>query len=351
MRILFVTDYLAPQLNGIAIRCENYIKYLREMGHEVKVYGPATCPTTDVPMMAMQNMFNKENSLCVGSLKLLKDVGSKKFDIVHLIWSPFFMLPVLALARAKHVKVFVSNHVNLNMYGDQYMAEHKILKAFASFVILETSIKPQRSLQARILAPSHGTVPKQLHPYVEIIPSGVDIDTFSYCQAPPESKILLSIGRIAPEKNMQELLTQFLALQDKTYRLIVVGDGPQKAMMESKFSHPRITFVGAVDHDQVPAFYQKAQAFLSFSKSETFGFTLLESLSCGTPFICFDTPPFDSLYKSEFPESMMTPSRSFEDCVNYTLQGGQKLREKCRAYAETKSWRKATEELALLYSS
>ncbi len=95
--------------------------------------------------------------------------------------------------------------------------------------------------------------------------------------------IFLSVGRLAPEKN----LDAFLSLPLPGTK-VVIGDGPAAPDLKARF--PEAVFLGAKAHADLPRFYACADAFVFPSRTDTFGLVLIEALACGLPVAAYPAP-------------------------------------------------------------
>ncbi len=137
---------------------------------------------------------------------------------------------------------------------------------------------------------------------VFVCPRGVDILQFSperksekvrnemieKSGIPQDSVILLYAGRISPEKNI-ELLPEFmklLAKDEKDYRLLVAGAGPQAEWLKEqtdKFIPNKIVQFGHLDKETLANYYANADVFVHPNPREPFGIAPLEAMASGTP--------------------------------------------------------------------
>ena len=107
---------------------------------------------------------------------------------------------------------------------------------------------------------------------------------------PPETRLLLYVGRLSPEKNTQTLFAAFHRLCRRLpgrYHLLVVGDGQQRRLVRALQKK-----TGAVtwepycsDRLQLARYYRAADLFVHPGVQETFGLVTLESQACGTPVV------------------------------------------------------------------
>ena len=108
---------------------------------------------------------------------------------------------------------------------------------------------------------------------------------------PERAQIVGSVGRLAHEKNYEEVIDAFKVLHEKdpNLYLLLAGDGPHRNDLEeySKklgvFKYVR--FPGRVDIDQTYKYYKLMDVFVSASSFETQGLTYIEALASGTPVV------------------------------------------------------------------
>jgi glycosyltransferase involved in cell wall biosynthesis len=106
---------------------------------------------------------------------------------------------------------------------------------------------------------------------------GVDADT----------PVVLYVGRIAPEKNLELAVDTFRAIQQVApkARYVWVGDGPARAALQA--AHPDFIFAGMKRDEALAAHYASADLFPFPSLSETFGNVILEALAAGLPVVAY----------------------------------------------------------------
>lgn len=92
-----------------------------------------------------------------------------------------------------------------------------------------------------------------------------------------DKKILLSVGRVSKEKN----LDAFCSLNIPNTVKILVGDGPYLNTLREKYLD--VNFVGMKTGDELAKYYANADVFVFTSKADTFGIVMIESICCGTP--------------------------------------------------------------------
>jgi len=344
MKILLINDFLYPQTHGIAVRFEHYIKYIKEQNHSITVYGPSNCPTTDKHLPSIINCFNKDNRICFPSLQLIWDICFNKYDIIHLVYPPCIpSLIIFAISLFKPLKIVTSNHVNMHYYGKTYnlLYSYYLVKFFICDL--------QYYFSKLIMAPSISEDFKKLYNLeTTIIPTGIDLNNFKFSNLKREN-VLLYIGRLAPEKNIDKLIKLFDTI--KNYNLVIIGYGPEEERLKYLAKdNNNIIFIGKKNHTELPYYYQLAKAHITLSESETFGLTLLESLSCGTPIIYPNCEVFTTLYEKDFGELCLSTNNTLQNIINYIELNEEELQIRCKEYSEKHSWSQATDKLIKIYN-
>ncbi|KAI8832552.1 hypothetical protein BC829DRAFT_448936 [Chytridium lagenaria] len=378
LRILLATEYLPPFVSGIANRCKNLAQGYRENGHDVTVMGPHGTDA-DVVVYSAPNIFYPAQRMFIFPplsllFQLFNFFEEIPYDIVHVV-SPLclafvFLLPIFKL---RGVKIYVSYHVLLEYYSRFYFGDNKILimflegiYSFLYFIPLvwfadvvgipsKTADWPVFKFSKRIHYMKSGLntdifrpTPQHYHPIDDEptapplpIPPSLLPASGASCTSTPmthadslhhhpttSSPVLLYVGRLAPEKNVEFLITALRHPTLLTTTLVIVGDGPQKPLLESlavevvgrenvhvhvdhgekvlgryadgfvngrKF---RVVFAGMIhDEKDIATYYSRVDAFVSASGSETFGFTVAEAMSCGTPSIVVRAGAFATVYR------------------------------------------------------
>jgi len=133
---------------------------------------------------------------------------------------------------------------------------------------------------------------------LKVVSRGVDTQLFNLQKrdfnlrtswgADEKTKVLISVGRMAPEKNLDKVLQSYEALRARgaPVKLVMVGDGPLREQFRQKY--PDIIFPGMLAQSDLAAYYASADLFVFPSQTETFGNVTLEALASGIPVLAFD---------------------------------------------------------------
>jgi glycosyltransferase involved in cell wall biosynthesis len=104
---------------------------------------------------------------------------------------------------------------------------------------------------------------------------------------------LLAVGSVVPRKGYDVLVAALSRLADLPWRLTIAGDRTRDpataAALETAIERhrlgDRITLLGAVDSEQLPALYLKADLFALASRFEGYGMALAAAVAHGLPVV------------------------------------------------------------------
>lgn len=169
---------------------------------------------------------------------------------------------------------------------------------------------------------------------VHTIPNALPADIAGYKKrSQGKRKILLSLGRLAPEKQLDSLLDAFerLAPQFPDWDLHMYGGGPLMATLERHIRaaglQERIFLMGPTSTPwDVMA---RADAFVMVSRYEGFPNALLEAMGIGLPCVAFDCPTGPSEITRGGKDALLVPLNDYEglDAALASLMGDEALRE------------------------
>jgi glycosyltransferase involved in cell wall biosynthesis len=158
-----------------------------------------------------------------------------------------------------------------------------------------------------VIAPSR-KIEKQLHSWhtkapVRVLPTGVDKITtnsraISIHRAKydllPSDKVVLFVGRLGAEKNIELLLSAFAITADEVpqSKLMIVGRHEHQTKLERLALElgisDRVIFTGYIEHHKLGAVYESASLFAFTSRTDTQGLVLHEAATAGLPIVMID---------------------------------------------------------------
>ncbi len=130
---------------------------------------------------------------------------------------------------------------------------------------------------------------------LRIFPRGLDLDLFNPDRrneslrhkwgVPDGRAVLLYVGRVSKEKDLDVLAESYASLKD-TAHFVIVGDGPYVADLKERM--PEANFTGYLIGADLAAAYASADIFVFPSTTDTFGNVVLEAMACGLPGVVSD---------------------------------------------------------------
>jgi 1,2-diacylglycerol 3-alpha-glucosyltransferase len=308
LRIGFFTECYDPIVNGVVAGINALRRGLQREGHEVQCITPHIPSYQDsetavvrLPSLPLPTSTGYRLTVPVSTRHIEERLGAP-LDIVHA--HSQFITGALAAryARAHRVPLVFTYHTRLEFYAHYVPFEprlsRRVLAAWTrAFANGADAVVAPTAETGRYLASIGVRSP------VEVIPSPVDLDRFAAGRrrpevrqrlgADPDSVLVLCVGRLAREKNV-ELALAALAATEPQLRLALVGDGPLRRRLEVESARlgiaERVRFAGPVQPAEMPDVYAAADVLLFPSISETQGLVLVEALAAGLPVVAVDTP-------------------------------------------------------------
>lgn len=309
MKILITTDCYTPTVNGVVTSIVTIETELRRKGHDVRVL----CPSSDIHCSFDGTVF-QIGSFGAGKIykgarvafrvskRNLTELIRWKPDIIHSQSEFTSFITAKKIASAVKCPIIHTYHTVYENYTHYFSPNMKIGKQTAK-VFTRQIISHVQS----VIAPS-AKVKEMLTGYgiskpINIIPTGLDFSRFqnkptkedtdklkAELNIPEGNRVLITVGRTAKEKNIDELLHYFKELNNPMFTLLIVGGGPYLneliCLSKELGISDKVRFTGMVQPNRISEYYALGDIFVSASTSETQGLTYIEAMACGLPLIC-----------------------------------------------------------------
>lgn len=343
MRIGFFSDRYFPSIDGVAISIESFRQELEKLGHEVYLFCPAGPKkiTGESPRIIRFASFPSiwyENyrDTMPWTTRNVRRIKGLELDIVHIHTPAQIGLLGYRIAKELNLPLVNTYHTDIEQYVKIYK---RIIAGFVagsligpaivrdSSLLRETlpAIKPSLSIAHwnkkvvrkiltifnnycdLVIAPSkkifnlledYGTTSS-----VVVLPTGLDpaemnlktdFDPREFYGIKPAERLVLSVGRIGSEKNLDILVSampKILASQP-ALKLLVVGDGPYQPRLKKKALAlglgQQVIFTGMLDRARLMRVYQTSELFIFPSTTDTQGLVINEACNFGLPIIFVD---------------------------------------------------------------
>ncbi len=289
MRVEIVTDTFAPDVNGVAMTLGRLSQLLKEQGHYVHVIH--TTKTDKKGQTYVEGVaFPGYPEVKIGlpqSIKLRTRWEKKQPDVIYVATESPLGISAIRVARELGIPAASGFHTNFQQYMDKYKLDQ--LQPLAMGYLKRVHDKASCTL-----VPSPD-IAEQLKSAgfkdVYLMGRGVDTQLFnpkrrreklrSSWGANPDDPVVMIVGRVAPEKNLDLGIETIEAMRQRSPNLqaVIVGDGPIKDKLSAQ--HSNIHFVGNQSGKDLAKHYASADFLLFPSETETFGNVLLEGMASG----------------------------------------------------------------------
>lgn len=364
MRIALFSETFLPKVDGIVTRLRHTVEHLQRQGDQVlvvspdggikeykgaKIYGVTGFPLPLYP----------ELKLALPRPSIGVTLEEFQPDLIHVVNPAVLGLAGLYYAKVMGIPLVASYHTHLPQYLQHYglgMLEGlmwELIKASHNQAQLNlcTSTAMVQQLRERGIE------------RLDLWQRGVDTETFQphllcpkmrshLSQGRPETPLLLYVGRLSAEKEIERIKPVLEAIPGA--RLALVGDGPHRNNLEKHFAGTPTHFVGYLQGLELAQAFASSDAFVFPSRTETLGLVLLEAMAAGCPVVAAGSGGITDIVTDGVNGYLFDPADEY-GAISATkrLLGQQAeretLRQNARAEAERWSWAAATRQLQNYY--
>jgi glycosyltransferase involved in cell wall biosynthesis len=310
MRVLFVSDVYFPRVNGVSTSIRTFRDDLASCGVETVLVAPEypgaaadaepgiiRVPSGGVPRDPEDRRFRS------GPLRRVLDAKlAARVDLVH-IHTPFIAhYAGVRFAREHGLPAVATYHTFFEDYLHHYVP---ILPRRIGRFIARRFTLSQCDDVAALISPSapmrDALLAYGVQTPIEVLPTGLPADSYlrgdgarfrARFGLPADRPLLLYVGRVAYEKNIEFLLRMFVRVLDRRRDalLVIAGEGPARQHLEKLARElgiaAEVRFIGYLDRrTELPDCYAAGDAFVFASRTETQGLVLLEAMAQGTPVV------------------------------------------------------------------
>jgi 1,2-diacylglycerol 3-alpha-glucosyltransferase len=310
MRVLFVSDVYFPRVNGVSTSIRTFRSDLAQLGVETTLVAPAypgapedadpfliRVPSGRVPMDPEDRRFHR-NEL----RRVLSPVLAGRVDLVH-IHTPFIAhYAGVRFAREHGLPVVATYHTFFEDYLHHYVP---IMPRVLGRLLARRFTLSQCRDVNELISPSE-PMREALRAYgvttpIEVLPTGMPAESFvrgdggrfrKRFELAAARPLLLYVGRVAFEKNIDFLLRMFVKVRQRRpdALFVVAGEGPARESLTRLARElgvaGSVRFIGYLDRrTDLPDCYAAGDAFVFASRTETQGLVLLEAMAQATPVV------------------------------------------------------------------
>lgn len=308
MKILFLSDVYFPRVNGVSTSIKVFKNDLKKLGHEVHLICPAyNEKNTDKTITTIKSkpiFFDPEDHLMSWTElnKKIEWIKKQKFDLIH-IQTPFIAHYFgKKLAKTLNVPIIETYHTSFEDYLHLYLPI--LPESFARWL--------SRNIAKYLCNHCHGIISPseqlketlknyQVTKPIKVVPTGLPDQSFKKTNKytfrklyniSPTDPLLLFVGRVAHEKNIDFLLHvyKYIASENKSIKFLITGEGPafehiQKLIKKLNLDRSVILTGYLEANNELLNCYASSDLFIFASKTETQGLVLIEAMAQGLPVV------------------------------------------------------------------
>jgi glycosyltransferase involved in cell wall biosynthesis len=296
MRIAMVAAHYAPFAGGVESHVEEIAKRLAGRGETVEVlthHDDPGLPGTEVrdgvlvrrhKVPVASQHFGLSPALWAALVR-----RRRGYDVVHA--HSYHTSAPLAAALARTSPLVFTPHYHGTGHSPLRKALHIPYRAVGTGIVARSDRVICVSQAEADLFLAHF---RAAGPRVRIIPNGVDLSRITAARPFPDAGlVVVTGGRLQSYKQVDRVVAA-IALTPPGLRLVVTGDGPQRAALEAlaagQGTGAKVSFLGRVDQELLYRWYASAAVFCSMSSNEAMPVTILELLAAGARVVASDIP-------------------------------------------------------------
>lgn len=323
MRIAIVTDAWSPQVNGVVNTLKATRRVLRAHGNAVLTITPEGMRTFACPTYPEIRLAYKPYARVAAML------GDFAPDCIHIATEGPLGLAARRYCLRHGLEFTTAYHTRF----PEYLQARSRLPLAITYRWLRWFHGPSKAVM--VPTPRMQDMLEQ-RGFRNVVQWSRGVDTSHFKPAPREGAdacgpVYLYVGRLSVEKNIEAFLQM-----DLPGAKWVIGDGPLADSLIARY--PRVRFLGARAHEDLPAYYNCADVFVFPSRTDTFGLVMIEAMACGVPVAAFPV---------EGPIDVVAHGRSgilHEDLARACFEALELRREQVREHALAYSWEAATRQ-------
>ena len=352
MRIGIFSDTYPPFINGVSTSIRMLEDELRKKGHTVYI----------VTVNSESMKYKQEGQVLripgvptgIYDYRLTSFYPFKAFniikewnlDVIHT--QTEFGVGTFARVIGKQLDIPVV-HTYHTMYEDyvHYITKGHFKSSSKKIVEYITKFYCDKTIK-ELIVPTKKTYDlfKQKYKFdrnVHIIPTGINVENFYKENTDPKEieklkkklgikeneKTLLYLGRIGKEKSVDFIIENHVKILEKfpNCKLIIVGDGPDideyKELVKTLEINNKVIFTGKVPWEETKLYYNMADIFVTASKTETQGLTVVEAMAASTAVVAVDDESFNTTVIDDLTGYLFNTKKEYIDAIEKLLSSDE----------------------------
>lgn len=321
MKILFVSDTYYPHINGVYYFVCRIGPMLQDKGHQIAIIAPSATMSSSRKQIDELDVYGLPSFSVLfyrtirlpfplfQKYRISKIIEGFKPDIIHIQDHFLISKAVVQVNKKWNIPVIATNHfmpenVTVLVRGQRWkkLVENFMWKDFSKVFNQAKIVTTPTETGVQIIQ-------KRLKVEAIAISSGIDLERFNpYGETHwikekynlPDKPVLLYVGRLDPEKHIEEILQSVaVAARKVDFCFVVVGKGISKKNLEQLAIElgiaDRVIFSGFVPDEDLPFFYKLSRCFVIASIAELLSLVTLQAMASGLPIIAVDAGALSEL--------------------------------------------------------
>lgn len=349
MRVGIFTESYPPLVNGVSTSILMLQKALEKLGHEVFIVTVSDDKKNytleddghilRLPSMNLANCYDYKFT-SVYPIKAVNIIKKMNLDVIHS--NVEFTIGIFARVVSEQLGIPLVHtyHTNWEDYTHYITKNKKILDDICKKLLKYLVVFFEDKTVTELIVPSNKiyNIFKDKYKFtknIHIIQTG--IETSKFYKENFSSKdinnlkkkygikkkdfVIMTVSRLAKEKSVDRLINNQKALLKRypNMKLLIVGDGPDidklKMQVCSLNISKNVIFTGKVPLEEIPIYYQLGDVFVTASKSETQGLTVVEAISSSLPIVAVKDDSFISSVIDDFNGYVFTSDEKYIESI------------------------------------
>lgn len=350
MRVGIFTESYPPLVNGVSTSILMLEHALTKLGHEVFIITVSDNKKYYVlennghilrlPSVNLANCYDYKMT-SVYPIKAVNMIKKMNLDVIHS--NVEFTVGIFARVVSEQLSIPLVHtyHTNWEDYTHYITKNKKILDDICKKLLKYLVVFFEDKTVTELIVPSNKIYNLFKDKYkftknIHIIQTGIETSKFykeNFNQKDINSLkkklgikkkdfVVMTVSRLAKEKSVDRIINNHKELVKKysNMKLLIVGDGPDidklKDEAKSLGVSDSVIFTGKVPLSDIPIYYQLGNVFVTASKSETQGLTVVEAISSSLPVVAVKDDSFVNSVIEDFNGFVFTDDEKYINSIS-----------------------------------
>ena len=350
MRVGIFTESYPPLVNGVSTSILMLEHALTKLGHEVFIITVSDNKKDYIlennghilrlPSVNLANCYDYKMT-SVYPIKAVNMIKKMNLDVIHS--NVEFTVGIFARVVSEQLSIPLVHtyHTNWEDYTHYITKNKKILDDICKKLLKYLVVFFEDKTVTELIVPSNKIYNLFKDKYkftknIHIIQTGIETSKFykeNFNQKDINSLkkklgikkkdfVVMTVSRLAKEKSVDRIINNHKELVKKysNMKLLIVGDGPDidklKDEAKSLGVSDSVIFTGKVPLSDIPIYYQLGNVFVTASKSETQGLTVVEAISSSLPVVAVKDDSFVNSVIEDFNGFVFTDDEKYINSIS-----------------------------------